>query len=124
MSKTAIIIYQDANGSAPLLDWLDGLSVRARNKCLVKIQMLAESGHDLRRPHCDLLDRGIWELRARAGHVHYRILYFFHGRNVVVASHGFAKEGQVPRREIERAAQRRERYIQDPMTHTYEGTLP
>jgi phage-related protein len=119
-----VIIYQEADGSVPLLDWLDDLSAKARNKCLVKIQMLSKSGHDLRRPHCDLLERGIWELRARAGNVQYRILYFFHGRNIVVASHGFAKERQVPQTEIDRAIQRHERYTQNPAAHTYEGTLP
>ena len=124
MPKTDVIIYRQADGSVPLLDWLDDLSAKARNKCLVRIQMLAESGQDLRRPHCDLLERGIWELRARAGNVHYRILYFFHGRNIVVASHGFAKERQVPQTEIDRAIQRRGRYTQNPAAHTYEGTLP
>jgi hypothetical protein len=73
--RTVVITFREADGSVPLLDWLDGLSQVAREKCLVKIEMLAESGHELRRPHCDLLERGIWELRARAGHVQYGILY-------------------------------------------------
>ncbi len=75
MPKTEVIAYREGNGSVPLLDWLEGLSQKARRKCLVKIEMLVELGHELRRPHCDLLERGIWELRARAGHVQYRILY-------------------------------------------------
>lgn len=105
----------------PLLDWFDGLSQVAREKCLIKIEMLAEFGHELRRPHCDLLERGIWELRARAGHVHYRILYFLHGRNAVVLSHGFSKERHVPEPEIDRAVRRRDRYLKNPSAHTYEG---
>lgn len=104
----------------PLLDWFDNLSPVARGKCLVKIEMLAEFGHELRRPHCDLLERGIWELRARAGHVPYRILYFFYGQYAIILSHGFSKERGVPASEIEKAVRRRECYLQNPSAHTYE----
>jgi phage-related protein len=123
MPRTEVIAYREADGSVPLVDWLDGLSQMAREKCLVKIEMLVESGHELRRPHCDLLERGIWELRARAGHVQYRILYFFHGQNVVILSHGFSKERYVPGTEIEKAVRRRECYLQNPSAHTYEGYI-
>jgi phage-related protein len=119
--KTEIITYREADGSVPLLDWLDSLSQVAREKCLVKIELLAEFGHELRRPHCDLLEQGVWELRARAGHVHYRILYFFYGRKAIVLSHGFSKERYVPEIEIEKAMRRRESYTGNPSTHTYEG---
>jgi phage-related protein len=119
--RTEVSAYREADGSVPLLDWLDGLSSVAREKCLVKIEMLVESGHELRRPHCDLLEHGIWELRARAGHVQYRILYFFHEQNAVILSHGFSKERCVPVAEIEKAVRRRESYLQNPLAHTYEG---
>jgi phage-related protein len=119
--KTEVIAYREANGSVPLLDWLDGLSQMARRKCLVQIELLVEFGYELRRPHCDLLERGIWELRARAGHVQYRILYFFRGQNAVILSHGFSKEQYIPAVEIEKAVRRRECYLQNPSAHTYEG---
>jgi len=121
MPRIEVIAYREADGSVPLLDWLDGLSERAREKCLVKIEMLVESGYELRRPHCDLLERGIWELRARTGHVQYRMLYFFHGQNAVILSHGFSKERYVPGIEIEKAVRRRECYLQNPSAHRYQG---
>ena len=121
MPKADVLMYREADGSVPLLDWFDGLSQAAREKCLVKIEMLAEFGHELRRPHCDLLERGIWELRARVGHVHYRILYFFHERKAVVLSHGCSKERCVPEVEIDKAVRRRQSYLDNPSAHTYEG---
>jgi len=50
---------------------------------------------------------GIYELRASYQGVHYRMLYFFTGRAVVVLSHGFAKERVVPAREIDLAWKRK-----------------
>jgi len=62
-----------------------------------------ELGHELRRPEADLLRDGIYELRARLGTVNYRILYFFHGRNVAVLAHAITKENEIPVVEINRA---------------------
>lgn len=107
----------------PLLDWLDGLRTKARQKCVVKIELLEAFGYDLRRPHCDLLEQGIYELRARLGHVNYRILYFFKGTNVVIVSHGCSKEQEVPRSEINRAIGHRDKYLSSPEAHTYKGVL-
>ena len=50
---------------------------------------------------------GIYELRASYQGVHYRMLYFFAGKAVVVLSHGFAKERVVPPREIDQAVKRK-----------------
>ncbi len=107
----------------PLLEWLDRLPQKAVDKCIIKIELLAEFGHGLRRPHCDFLEEGIYELRARLSHVNYRILYFFAGASVVVVSHGCTKEDQVARKEINRAMKHRANYIRDPKAHTYRGAL-
>jgi len=82
---TEVLFYQDETGRAPLVEWLRNLrreDRRAYAKCVVRIQRLAEAGHELRRPEVDYFRDGIYELRARRGHVNYRILYFFHGQNV------------------------------------------
>lgn len=60
-------------------------------KCIVRIQRLAQLGHELRRPEADLLRDEIYELRAKHGHVQYRILYFFHGRETAVLAHALTK---------------------------------
>jgi ribosome-binding protein aMBF1 (putative translation factor) len=41
---------------------------------------------------------------------HYRILYFFHGRAIVVVSHGLKKERIVPPTEIDLAIRRRAKF--------------
>ena len=59
------------------------------------------------------------ELRAKKGHVNYRLLYFFHGRNVAIVAHGLTKEDVVPRADIERALTRKRAYESNPDLHTY-----
>ena len=68
---------------------------------------MAELGNDLRRPEADHLRDGIYELRASLQGVHYRVLYFFSGKAVVVLSHGLTKEREVPVRDIELAFERK-----------------
>lgn len=77
-------------------------------------------GHELRRPAADILRDGIYELRAKQGHVQYRLLYFFHGRNVAILAHGLTKEDKVPDADIERAVKRRRLFESHPEEHTYE----
>ena len=80
---------------------------------------------DLPNWGADFLREGVYELRASYQGVHYRILYFFAGKSVVVLSHGLTKEREVPNKEIERAIERKkqveaelERYTFQP---SYEG---
>jgi phage-related protein len=111
MPATKVVLYrQGRNGPVPAKAWLDELRQRepkAYAKCLNRILLLAQFGNELRRPHADLLDDGIFELRARSGTVQYRLLYFFEGKNVAVISHGLTKEGKVPKSEIEYAKRHR-----------------
>src|SRR6266705_6737039 len=112
MPQTRLLFFQDAQGTAPVWEWLKDL--RARNPkayatCVVRIRRLVELGHELRRPEADMLRDGIYELRARHGTVNYRILYFFHGRNVAVLAHAITKENEIPVVEINRAAGRKQR---------------
>jgi phage-related protein len=61
---------------------------------------------------------GIHELRARAGRVQYRLLYFFHGRTAAILAHGLTKEGDVSDAEIERALTRKRRFEHVPERHS------
>jgi len=119
MPPTQVLIFAADDGSAPLLDWMDGLETKVRDKCIVRIERLAELGHELRRPEADLLRDEIHELRIRTGNVQYRILYFFHQGRAVL-SHGCSKEDVVPPAEIDRAIRNRTRFSQNPLRHTYE----
>jgi hypothetical protein len=123
MPKTIIYIYQEEDGTVPLLDWLDSLSRKVQDKCIARIELLEKHGYDLRRPICDLLKNGIYELRAGFNNVNYRILYCFRGKNVVLLSHGCTKEKKVPKKEIERAINNSKKFVKDPNAHTYNGEL-
>jgi phage-related protein len=79
---------------------------------------LEDRGHELRRPVADLLRDGIHELRPSCAGVHFRILYFFAGKDAVVVSHGLIKESAVPAAEIERAIARRKKFVASPVAHT------
>lgn len=124
MPKTQVIFYQEQDGEAPVLEWLKELKERnekAWANCRVRIEQLAESGHELRRPAADFLRDGIYELRAKQGHVQYRILYFFHGRNVAILGHSLTKEDEIPDIDIERAIARKKLFAANPKEHTYES---
>jgi len=121
--RAEVHFYLSDDGTVPVLDWLRQLQQRDRRgyaKCLVLIQRLAEEGYALRRPEADYLRDGIYELRARQGHVNYRILYFFHGQNVVILAHAMTKEREVPDAEIERARRRKAEFEENPTLHLYE----
>lgn len=126
MPRTQVIFFKDDDGTVPVRDWLLELRRRQRRafaKCVVRIQRLAELGHELRRPEADLLRDGIYELRARDGRVNYRLLYFFHGQNVAILAHALTKEDKVPKSDIDRAVRRKQAFESDPAAHTYEEDI-
>ena len=103
----------------PVLEWLDGLSVKAQDKCRVRIERLSDLGHELRRPEADLLRNGIHELRIGLHGTNYRILYFFHENRAAILAHGLVKEQAVPPAQIERAITRKKKFEASPVRHTY-----
>ena len=121
MATTRLVAYRDAHGRAPLRDWLDGLPQKARDRCLVRLERLEKLGHELRRPEADYLRDDIHELRTKHLKMNYRMLYFFHGPQVVVLSHGFAKQqAKVPTREIDLAVQRKRNFEEDPTARSFD----
>lgn len=117
------LYYYEENGEVPVYQWLKELGrtdKKALANCLAKIRLLAFEGHQLRRPHTDYLRGGIYELRAKRGRVQYRILYFFHGQNIALLTHGLTKEKKVPSIDIERAIRRKKQYEKSPETHRAE----
>jgi len=120
MPKTKVIVYQDKDSSVPLIKWLKKQPQKVQDKCAAMIELLTASGHELRRPYADYIDNGIYELRPTVKRVQYRILYCFVGKNVVLLTHGLVKTDKIPRAEIKRAIEYRNRFIQDPSLHGYE----
>jgi phage-related protein len=120
MPFTPLVLFRDDDGSIPLQDWLDGLQEKARERCLTKLELLEESGHELRRPAAEYIEgTDLYELRVKFHKVNLRMLYFFHGQEAVVVSHGFAKEGRLPQKEINLAAERMMKFKSNPERHTH-----
>jgi hypothetical protein len=123
MPRTTVLFYQEPNGHSPIVEWLEDLRLtdtKAYAKCVAVVERLAEAGFELRRPTADLLRDGIYELRARRGHVNYRLLYFFHGKDVAILVHGLTKEDVVPVADLERALRRKRAFAAHPERHTYQ----
>jgi hypothetical protein len=67
-----IVFYKDEDGEVPVLEWLRHLLKENRKgyaNCTGRINLLAASGYELRRPAADYLRDGIYELRAKHVHV-------------------------------------------------------
>ena len=120
MPPTTLVFYKEEDGAVPVIRWLAGLPGKAAAECLAYLARLESEGHELRRPIADLLRDGIHELRPSLAGVRLcAVLYFFHGANAVVISHGLTKEREVPKLEIERAIQRMRRFRSNPARHTF-----
>jgi phage-related protein len=129
MPTIDVVYYSEADGSSPVLDWLqDRRSVPrvAAVKLLERIERLELLGHELRRPESDLLRDGIHELRVKHMRVNYRLLYFFdhwqasgEPERVAVIAHGLTKEREVPDRDIEIAIRRMKSFQADRAAHTF-----
>jgi phage-related protein len=118
--RTRVILFKEADGTVPLLNWMDELPDRVRDKCVVRLRRLAELGHELRRPEADFLRNGVYELRVGFQGINYRMLFFFHGNLAAVLSHGIVKERTVPPVEIDRAIGRMRQFVANPHKHTME----
>src|SRR5437763_15085790 len=123
MPGARVVFYQEDDGTAPFLTWFDALTAKAQDKCRVRLERLHELGHELRRPEADFLRDGIYELRVALHGMNYRMLYFFHGREAVVVSHGIIKERVVPPSEIDLALKRTAQFEVAPDRHTHEELL-
>ncbi|MBD2603213.1 type II toxin-antitoxin system RelE/ParE family toxin [Scytonema hofmannii FACHB-248] len=123
MPETHVVFYQDEDGEIPVLEWLKQLLKQDRKgyaNCVARIKQLADNGYELRRPAADYLRDDIYELRAKHVRVQYRILYFFHGRNIAILAHAITKEeAAVPDIDIERAIERKRLFVENPETHIY-----
>lgn len=123
MPESTVRFFRDRDGTCPFLDWLAELeqqNAKAFEKCLYMLDLLRQFGHELRRPHADLLRDSVYELRTKVGRVNYRVVYGFVGKDMVLVSHGLTKERVVPAAEIDRAVMRLALYRTDPTRYAVE----
>lgn len=118
MPGTNVYFYREQDGSVPVLGWMDGIPEGARDKIFYRIRRLEQMGHELRRPEVDFLRDGIMELRIRRQRVNYRVLYFFHRHEAVLAL-GCTKGAAVENADIDRALERKRNYANNAKAHRY-----
>ncbi|TET39526.1 MAG: type II toxin-antitoxin system RelE/ParE family toxin [Planctomycetota bacterium] len=118
MPQIEVRIFADKDGKSPFLDFLDSVPPKVQDKCIARIDLIKQYGHELRRPIADFLRNGIFELRIRHKNINYRILYFFY-MIMAVISHGLTKKGGVPEKEIDKAVGHRKLFSSNPEAYTY-----
>lgn len=109
-----IDFFEKENGRCPLQEFLDSLSPKKDLPFIMNaMNQLQELGNNLRRPHADLLEDGIYELRVKTQNGQFRFLYFFFNREKIIFTHGIKKKTKkVPPKEIELAKTYRSIYFE------------
>lgn len=96
--------YETEAGDVPALEYIRRQIKDHRWKIGQALQILEETGPLARRPLVDYLGDGLYELRVIVERHQHRLLYFFHGRTVIVVTSGFLKnQAEVPEAEKVRA---------------------
>lgn len=86
-----IVFFEDRDGNAPVLKWLDSQPDEVRGKLLAAINKLQQHGPTLPFPYSSQIEGKMRELRTQMGKDKYRVLYFFDENRAGVLLHGFQK---------------------------------
>jgi len=112
--------YRSSRGECFVEEFLNEFPTKVRTKILRWIEALETHGPNLPRPYADVVRGKIRELRIVFGSNHYRLLYFFSDKQIIV-THGFVKKtSRVPIEELNRA----ERLLHEWENRTEQGSEP
>ena len=75
-----------------MVEFLDALSWKTRQKIQAWIDLLEKEGPNLKRPYADKVTGDLCELRIRFASDQVRILYFFFLRGKIILLHVFRKK--------------------------------
>lgn len=103
-----IDMYEDAKGRSPVLEWMEDLQAKDREKVAHHIDLLADQ-FPWDAKHVKPVRYGLSELRVTRSTNPYRILFFPAIDRRLVMVHGFhKKDNQIPELDLETARRRME----------------
>lgn len=109
MAHFRAVYYRAADGSEPVNEFIDRLSVERQvsfDNQIERLNMLSSVQPHLPFPHSSQVEGELRELRCHYGRELYRILYR-RSRNLIVLLHAFRKDsGKIPGSEISIAKER------------------
>ncbi len=89
-----VFYYQSERGESPIEEFLNGLSLKTRAKCLAYIEQLEQFGNRLPSNFASKVQGDVWELRPEWGGGEHRFFYFSFVERRIVIVHAFAKKSQ------------------------------
>ncbi|MBN1585901.1 MAG: type II toxin-antitoxin system RelE/ParE family toxin [Candidatus Omnitrophica bacterium] len=101
-----IIFFVDTKGACPVEEYMEKLSAPQQDKVFAYLRRLQEVGPQLKRPAGDYLGGKIKLYELRPGR--HRILYYFHGKNIVLLHAFLKKTDEIPKKDIELALFRKD----------------
>jgi phage-related protein len=92
--RTTVFFYETERGEKPVGEFLNGLSEKAKAKCVSYLKQLEEHGNRLPAQYARHLEAELWELRPEWSGTEYRLFYFTLVPGRVYVVHGVAKKRQ------------------------------
>ena len=108
-----ISFYKTGSGKCPVQEHLDTLSDKQAIKIAWVLKLIRELDSVPSNYFKKLVSTdNIWEVRVDVGRNTFRLLGFFHGRELIILTNSFQKKTQkTPSKEIKLAEQRKKDYL-------------
>ncbi|MBC2694368.1 MAG: type II toxin-antitoxin system RelE/ParE family toxin [Desulfobacteraceae bacterium] len=108
-----ISFYRNASGKCPVKEHLDSLTDTQTTKIAWVLKLIREIDHVPSKYFKKLVKTNdIWEARVDVGRNTFRLLGFFHGRELIILTNSFQKKSQkIPLKEIKLAEKRKKEYL-------------
>jgi len=113
LDMKTISFYRTASGKCPVEKHLDSLTGEQATKITWVLKLIRELDQIPSKFFKKLINTNdIWEVRVDVGGNAFRLLGFFHGKELIILTNSFQKKSQkTPLREIQLAEKRKKEYL-------------
>ena len=113
MAMKTISFYRTISGKCPVKEHLDSLTDEQATKIAWVLKLIREIDQIPSKYFKKLVNTNdIWEARVDVGRNTFRLLGFFHGRELIILTNSFQKKSQkTPLKEIRLAEKRKKEYL-------------